>query len=88
MDLVYIRSLGNFNELIPEDGDIIESPKRCVLNKNRTVFYIKTRRQMMFRNIIFVSRFYRVLTMAYNTQNYWFSHFVHRPDSNYLEVKE
>jgi hypothetical protein len=42
MDLVYMRSLGNLNELIPEDGDKIQYPKRCVLNKNRIVIYIKT----------------------------------------------
>jgi hypothetical protein len=34
-------------EVLPEDGDRIQSPK-CL------VFYIKTGRWIMFRNIIFV----------------------------------
>jgi hypothetical protein len=30
---------------------------------------------------LYTSTFYRVLTMVYNTQNYWVFDFVHRPDS-------
>jgi hypothetical protein len=33
----YLRTIG-FNQLgFPEDGDRIQSPKRCVLNKSRTM---------------------------------------------------
>jgi hypothetical protein len=50
------------SRVLPEDGDRIQSPKRCVLNKNRTTDNVKNRNDYV--NILSSQTFRLLLLMG------------------------
>jgi hypothetical protein len=74
-DRGYLYPLGRTESVPPEEGDRIQSPKRCVLNKNRTTDNVQKHNTTQHHSLKLLDLGYNYMvdfTLYFALDNFWF----------------